>query len=76
MDEQRRKAAAAFGKDFMAVAKPPAPARNGAVASQTKANARPIPTYKDGGKVGKYAAGGIGKKRHGVPDPGRGPKLY
>jgi hypothetical protein len=35
----------------MNILKPQAPAKNEAVALQKRANARPIPTYKDGGKV-------------------------
>jgi hypothetical protein len=50
-DSMRAKARATFGKEFMNILKPQAPAKNGAVALQKRANARPIPTYKDGGKV-------------------------
>ena len=47
----RDKARATFGKTFFENTKEPAPAKNGAVALQKRANARPIPTYKVGGVV-------------------------
>lgn len=50
-DSMRAKARATFGKEFMDVMKPQAPAKNEAVALQKRANARPIPTYKVGGAV-------------------------
>lgn len=50
-DAMRAKARATFGKEFMDVMRPQAPARNEAVALQQRANARPIPTYKVGGAV-------------------------
>lgn len=50
-DSMRTKARATFGKEFMDVMKPQAPAKNEAVALQKRANARPIPTYKVGGAV-------------------------
>jgi len=56
-DNMRSKAAAAFGKEFMDIMKPQAPAKNGAVALQQRANARPIPTYKVGGPVKKQVGG-------------------
>lgn len=52
-DSMRAKARATFGKEFMDVMKPQAPAKNEAVALQKRANARPIPTYKVGGEVKK-----------------------
>ncbi len=55
-DGQRSKAAATFGKEFMREARSnPALAKNSAVASQTKANARPIPTYAAGGPAAAQA---------------------
>jgi hypothetical protein len=68
-DSQRAKARAAFGKTFFEAARPKPAAKNSAVASQKVANSRPIPTYKDGGKVmadrvaariaaGNYSKGG------------------
>ena len=50
-DSMRAKARQIFGKEFMNAVKPQAPAKNEAVALQQRANARPIPTYKDGGKI-------------------------
>lgn len=50
-DSMRAKARQIFGKEFMNAVKPQAPAKNEAVALQKRANARPIPTYKDGGKI-------------------------
>jgi hypothetical protein len=55
----RDKARAIFGKTFFENAKEPAPAKNGAVALQKRANARPIPTYKVGGVVKKQAGGAL-----------------
>jgi len=63
-DNMRAKARATFGKEFMDQMKVQPLAKNGAVALQQRANARPIPTYKVGGAVkgmacgGKYADGG------------------
>ncbi len=58
-DDQRAKAAKLFGPAFMAEARAtPALPSNSAVALQKRANDRPIPTYKDGGKVAKKAMGG------------------
>jgi histone H1/5 len=56
-DSQRDKARALFGKAFFENTKEKAPAKNGAVALQQRANARPIPTYKVGGVVKKQAGG-------------------
>lgn len=54
MNDQRSKAAAAFGKDFMREARSnPALPKNSVVAAQKTANARPIPTFAVGGKVTK-----------------------
>jgi hypothetical protein len=50
-DSMRAKARATFGKEFMDQMKVQPLAKNGAVALQKRANARPIPTYKDGGKI-------------------------
>lgn len=50
-DSMRAKARATFGKEFMDQMQVKPLAKNGAVALQQRANARPIPTYKDGGKV-------------------------
>lgn len=76
MDSQRAKAAATFGKAFMDEARSnPQPPKSSVTSSQAIANKRPIPTYAAGGKVARCAAGGVAKKRHGVTDPGRGPKL-
>ena len=55
----RDKARAIFGKTFFENTKEPAPAKNGAVALQKRANARPIPTYKVGGIVKKQAGGAL-----------------
>jgi hypothetical protein len=55
----RDKARAIFGKTFFENTKEPAPAKNGAVALQKRANARPIPTYKVGGVVKKQAGGAL-----------------
>lgn len=55
-DNMRSKARALFGKEFMNIMKPKAPAKNEAVALQQRANARPIPTYKVGGAVKKPMA--------------------
>lgn len=55
-DSMRSKAAAIFGKEFMNVVKggnAGGTQVNGAQALQKRANARPIPVYKDGGKVSK-----------------------
>lgn len=66
-DSQRAKARATFGKTFFEAAKPKPLAKNAATASQKVANSRPIPTYKDGGKVmaervaARMAAGNYGK---------------
>lgn len=66
-DSQRAKARATFGKTFFDNAKPKPLAKNAATASQKVANSRPIPTYKDGGKVmsdriaARIAAGNYGK---------------
>lgn len=57
-DSMRSKAAAVFGKEFMNVVKggnAGGTQVNGAQALQKRANARPIPTYKDGGMVSKAA---------------------
>jgi hypothetical protein len=56
-DSQRDKARALFGKAFFENTKEKAPAKNGAVALQRRANALPIPTYKVGGVVKKQAGG-------------------
>lgn len=54
MDDQRAKAAATFGADFMREARAtPALPSNSMVASQANANSRPIPTFAKGGKVVK-----------------------
>jgi len=55
----RDKARAIFGKTFFENTKEPAPAKNGAVALQKRANARPIPTYKVGGVVKKQNGGAL-----------------
>lgn len=55
----RDKARATFGKTFFENTKEPAPAKNGAVALQKRANARPIPTYKVGGVVKKQNGGAL-----------------
>ncbi len=58
-DDQRAKAAKLFGPAFMAEARAtPALPSNSAVALQKRANDRPIPTYKDGGKVARKSVGG------------------
>jgi hypothetical protein len=56
-DNMRNKAKATFGKEFMDVMKVQPLAKNGAVALQQRANARPIPTYKVGGAVKKQVGG-------------------
>lgn len=58
-DSMRGKAAAMFGKEFMNVMKGGQPSgmqQNAAAALQKRANARPIPTYKDGGKISSRVA--------------------
>lgn len=58
-DPMRSKAAAVFGKEFMNVVKgnnPTGNQVNGAQALQKRANARPIPVYKDGGQVSSRVA--------------------
>jgi len=57
-DPMRSKAAATFGKEFMNVVKgndPTGNQVNSAQALQKRANARPIPVYKDGGAISKAA---------------------
>ena len=57
-DPMRSKAAAVFGKEFMNVVKgndPKGNQVNSAQALQKRANARPIPVYKDGGVISKAA---------------------
>ena len=79
-DSMRSKAAAVFGKEFMNVVKggnAGGTQVNGAQALQKRANARPIPVYKDGGQVSKAAidqarvatrAKAAGYKDGGAPD--------
>lgn len=58
-DPMRSRAAAVFGKEFMNVVKgnnPTGNQVNGAQALQKRANARPIPVYKDGGQVSSRVA--------------------
>jgi len=58
-DPMRSKAAAVFGKEFMNVVKgndPKGNQVNSAQALQKRANARPIPVYKDGGQVSSRVA--------------------
>ena len=58
-NSMRSKAAAMFGKEFMNVMKGGQPSgmqQNAAAALQKRANARPIPTYKDGGKISSRVA--------------------
>jgi hypothetical protein len=49
--DMRSKAAATFGKEFMAAAKPKPLAKNAAVASNKVSKDRPIPAFKVGGPV-------------------------
>ncbi len=51
--DMRAKAAAMFGKSFMAETKPKPLAKNAAVASNKVSKARPIPAFKVGGPVKK-----------------------
>lgn len=58
-DPMRSKAAAVFGKEFMNAVKgndPKGNQVNSAQALQKRANARPIPVYKDGGQVSSRVA--------------------
>ena len=58
-DPMRSKAAAVFGKEFMNVVKgndPKGNQVNSAQALQKRANARPIPVYKDGGQISSRVA--------------------
>jgi len=58
-DPMRSKAAAVFGKEFMNVVKgndPKGMQVNSAQVLQKRANARPIPVYKDGGQVSSRVA--------------------
>lgn len=58
-DSMRSKAAAIFGKEFMNVVKGNNPSGNqvnSAQALQKRANARPIPVYKDGGVISSRVA--------------------
>jgi hypothetical protein len=58
-DPMRSKAAAVFGKEFMNVVKgndPKGMQVNSAQALQKRANARPIPVYKDGGAISSRVA--------------------
>lgn len=57
-DTQRDKARAIFGKAFFENSKPQAQPKNSMAALQQRANARPIPTFKDGGVIDKKAAAG------------------
>lgn len=62
MDDQRAKAAATFGADFMREARTtPVLPSNSMVASQANANSRPVPTFAKGGSVvvKKASGGGI-----------------
>lgn len=58
-NSMRSKAAAIFGKEFMNTVKGNQPSgmqQNAAAALQKRANARPIPVYKEGGKISSRVA--------------------